>query len=68
MKKIKVKLKDITIINDGPHLAKWEVKGVHQCWIGRAELTRIIEFKRTNTPYYKRLTHKLEEFSRKGLY
>jgi len=61
MKKIKVKLKDITILNNGIHNAEWRVLGTWQGWIGRKELERIVECHRTNTVYKKRLIHKIIE-------
>ena len=59
-KKVIVKLTDIKILDNGPHYAEWSVKGQYQCWIGRKELERIIEFKRTKTKYMKRLLYKLK--------
>ena len=59
-KKVVVRLKDITILDNGPHYAEWRVRGTYQCWIGRKELERIVEFNRTNTPYLKRLLYKIK--------
>lgn len=67
-KKIRVRLKDITILDSKTHYAEWTVLGVFQCYIGRKELERIVFHSERKEVYMKRLYYKLEDFSRKGLY
>jgi len=42
LKRVRVKLKDITICQSGPHYAEWRVKGVFQKWLSRSDLEKII--------------------------
>lgn len=41
LKKVLVRLEDITICDKGPHYAEWRVNGVWQKWIGKRELEKI---------------------------
>lgn len=59
MQKLKVKLKDITILNHPKHAAEWRVKGKHQCWLGRKELAKIVHFHERGIVYKKKLLHKI---------
>ena len=59
LKKVRVRLKDITI-RDEPHIAaEWRVKGKHQCWLGREELAKIVHFHEKGLAYKKRLFYKI---------
>ncbi len=59
MKKIKVKLKDIYILN-GIHNAKWVVLNTFQCFISKNELKRIYSAEKNGKVYKKRLIHKIK--------
>lgn len=59
MKKIKVKLKDIHILN-GTHNAKWVVLDTFQGFIGKDELKRIYSAEKNDKVYKKRLIHKIK--------
>jgi len=61
MKKIKVKLKDIKILNTGMHNAQWIVLGTHQGFIGKNELKKILFFKERGLIYKKRLINKIKK-------
>jgi hypothetical protein len=59
MKKVKVKLKDITILNDTIHAAEWRVKDKHQCWLGKNELEKIVNYHEKGKVYKKKLFNKI---------
>jgi len=59
MKKVKVKLKDITILNDNIHAAEWRVKDKHQCWLGKNELEKIVNYHEKGKVYKKKLFNKI---------
>ena len=40
-KKVAVKLKNVRICKNSPHLAEWIYKGKHQKWLSRAELEQL---------------------------
>ena len=63
-KKIRVRLRDITVLDSRTHYAEWKVSGVFQCYIGRKELERIVFHSERNEVYMKRLYYKLPEYSR----
>jgi len=59
LKRVRVRLKDITIRNE-PHIAaEWRVKDRHQCWLGREELAKIVHFHERGIVYKKKLLHKI---------
>ena len=39
--KVNVRLKDVIIKDNSPHLAEWIYKGKHQKWLSRNELQRL---------------------------
>ena len=39
--KVKIKLNDVRIKHDSPHLAEWIYKGKHQKWLSRKELQQL---------------------------
>lgn len=41
LKKVLVRLEDITICDKGPHYARWDVNGVFQQWISKKDLEKI---------------------------
>lgn len=42
LKRVRIRLKDITICQSGPHYARWDVCGVFQKWLSRSDLEKII--------------------------
>lgn len=40
-KKVLVKLKNVRICENSPHLAEWIYKGKHQKWLSRSELEQL---------------------------
>lgn len=40
-KKVAVKLKNVRICENSPHLAEWIYKGKHQKWLSKKDLTRL---------------------------
>ena len=40
-KKVAVKLKNVRICKNSPHLAEWIYKGKHQKWLSRKELEQL---------------------------
>lgn len=54
-KRVRVKLKDITVCTSGPHYAEWRVKGVFQKWLSKSELNKIYEYQRIGRPYRMKL-------------
>ena len=41
-KKVAVKLKNVRICENSPHLGEWIYKGKHQKWLSRKELERLL--------------------------
>ena len=41
-KKVAVKLKNVKICENSPHLGEWIYKGKHQKWLSRKELERLL--------------------------
>lgn len=41
-KKVAVKLKNVRICENSPHLGEWVYKGKHQKWLSRKELERLL--------------------------
>lgn len=59
-KRVRVKLKDITVCTSGPHYAEWRVKGVFQKWLSRSELERILHLTEQDKYVSMRLVNQLK--------
>jgi hypothetical protein len=58
--KVKVKLKDITIVDSTKHYAVWSVLGQYQCYIGKKELIKIVKAYENGQIYKKRLIYRIK--------
>lgn len=63
LKKVKVKLSDITVRNEGIHYAEWRVCGVFQKFLSRKELERILDAFDRNVEVRMML---VKQFQKKG--
>jgi len=66
--KVEVKLKNVRICEDSPHLAEWIYRGKHQRWLSRKDLQRLqnghtLRLMTTNPPVHaaKIVTHKYKK-------
>lgn len=64
LKRVRVKLKDITVCTSGPHYAEWRVKGVFQKWLSKAELAKILRLTENDKYVSMRLLHQLKKTRR----
>ena len=64
-KRVRVKLKDITVCTSGPHYAEWRVKGVFQKWLSRSELERILRLTEHDKYVSMRIINQLKKPRRK---
>ena len=65
LKRVRVKLKDITVCTSGPHYAEWRVKGVFQKWLSRSELAKILRLTEQDKYVSIRLVNPLKKTKRK---
>lgn len=65
LKRVRVRLKDITVCTSGPHYAEWRVKGVFQKWLSRSELERILRLTEHDKYVSMRLINQLKKPRRK---
>lgn len=60
LKRVRVRLKDVTVCTSGPHYARWDVKGVFQKWLSRSELERILRLTEQDKYVSMRLVNQLK--------
>lgn len=65
LKRVVVKLKDITVCTSGPHYAEWRVNGVFQKWLSKSEMQRILRSAENRTKMTMRLVNQLKKRRRK---
>ena len=65
LKRVRVRLKDITVCTSGPHYAEWRVKGVFQKWLSRSELERILRLTEHDKYVSMRIINQLKKPRRK---
>mgnify|MGYP006908427441 CR=1 FL=1 len=64
LKRVRVKLKDITVCTSGPHYARWDYKGVFQKWLSKAELAKILRLTEKDKYVSMRLVKQLKKTRR----
>ena len=65
LKRVRVKLKDITVCTSGPHYAEWRVKGVFQKWLSKSELAKILRLTEQDKYVSMKLINQLKKPRRK---
>ena len=61
LKRVRVRLKDITVCTSGPHYAEWRVKGVFQKWLSKSELAKIVRLTEQDKYVTMRLLNQLKK-------
>ena len=61
LKRVRVKLKDITVCDNSPHYARWDFRGVFQKWLSRSELEMIVSKMSKNQIVTMRLVKQIKK-------